>query len=144
MAAQEGLSVELCRADLTTPRGLEQVKSAVMEAGKPLSGLVHCAATGVHRPIAELTKRHLEWTFSLNVSAFLDLTKVLMPCFSKGAGVVAISSMGALRALPYYAAVGSSKAALEALARHMAAELASHDIRVNIVVPGQCLQMSGR
>jgi enoyl-[acyl-carrier protein] reductase III len=139
LAAQEELSIELCRADLTTPRGLEQVESAVKDVGKPLSGFVHCAATGVHHPIAELTKRHLEWTLSLNVVAFLELVRVLMPYFSKAASIIAVSSTGALRALPYYAAVGSSKAALEALARHMAAELASRDIRVNIVVPGAVL-----
>jgi enoyl-[acyl-carrier-protein] reductase (NADH) len=75
----------------------------------------------------------------LNVVAFLDLVRVLMPYFSEAASIVAVSSTGALRALPYYAAVGSSKAALEALARHMAAELASRGIRVNIVVPGAVL-----
>ena len=100
LAAQEELPIKLCRADLTTPRGLEQIEHAVKDADKPISGLVHCAATGVHRPIAELTKRHLEWTFSLNVGAFFDLMKILMPHFSEAASVVAVSSIGALRALP--------------------------------------------
>jgi enoyl-[acyl-carrier protein] reductase III len=136
LAAQEGLPIELCRADLTTPRGLEQIEHAVKDADKPLSGFLHCAATGVHRPIAELTKRHLEWTLSLNVGAFFELIKILVPLFSEGSSVVAVSSPGALRTLPYYSVVGSSKAALEALARHFAAELAPQGIRVNILVPG--------
>ena len=139
LGAQEGLSIELCRADLTTPRGLEQIERAVQDAGKPFSGFVHCAATGVHRPIAELTTRHLEWTFSLNVRAFFDLIKILMPYFSEAASVVAVSSIGALRTLPYYSVVGSSKGALEALARHFAVELAPRGIRVNILVPGTVL-----
>jgi len=136
LAAQEGLPIKLCRADLTTPRGLEQIELAAKDAEKPLSGLVHCAATGVHRPIAELTKRHLEWTFSLNVVAFFELIKMLMPHFSEAASVVAVSSIGALRALPCYSVVGSSKGALAALARHVAVELAPKGIRVNILVPG--------
>jgi enoyl-[acyl-carrier protein] reductase III len=106
LAAQEGLPIELCRADLTSPRGLEQIEHAVKDVGGPLSGFVHCAATGVHRPFAELTKRHLEWTFSLNVIAFFELMKILMPYFSETAGVVAVSSMGAMRALPAYSVVG--------------------------------------
>ena len=110
-----------------------------MDVGKPLSGFVHCAATGVHRPIAELTKRHLEWTFSLNVGAFFELIKILMPYFSKTSSVVAVSSPGALRALPHYSVVGSSKGALAALARHFAVELAPRGIRVNILVPGTVL-----
>jgi enoyl-[acyl-carrier protein] reductase III len=139
LAAQEGLPIELCRADLTSPRGLEQIEHAVKDVGGPLSGFVHCAATGVHRPFAELTKRHLEWTFSLNVIAFFELMKILMPYFSETAGVVAVSSMGAMRALPAYSVVGASKGALAALARHLAVELAPKGIRVNILVPGTVL-----
>ena len=42
-----------------------------------------------------------------------------------------------MRAVPAYSAVGASKAALEALARHLAAELAPRGIRVNILSPGR-------
>lgn len=50
--------------------------------------------------------------------------------------MVAISSIGAQRALPYYSLVGASKGALESLARHLAVELAPRGIRVNILAPG--------
>ncbi len=139
LAAQEGLPIELCRADLTSPRGLEQIEHAVKDLGEPLSGFVHCAATGVHRPLAELTKRHLEWTLSLNVTAFFELVKILTPYFSETASVIAVSSMGATRALPNYSFVGAAKGALTALARHLAVELAPKGIRVNILVPGAVL-----
>ena len=46
---------------------------------------------------------------------------------------------GAVRALPYYTLVGSSKGALESLVRHMAAELAPRQIRVNAISPGTVL-----
>jgi enoyl-[acyl-carrier protein] reductase III len=42
-------------------------------------------------------------------------------------------------AVPHYAVVGSSKAAVESLARSMAAEYASQGIRVNILRPGAVL-----
>ena len=38
--------------------------------------------------------------------------------------------------VPSYSVVGASKGALEALARHLAVELAPRGIRVNIVAPG--------
>lgn len=135
-AEREGLPIELCRADLTSPQGLEQIERSVHDAGESLSGLVHCAATGVHRALPELTARHFDWTFSLNVRAFFELVRVLLNRFSGRSSVVAISSMGALRALPYYSLVGASKGALESLARHLAVELAPRGIRVNILAPG--------
>jgi NAD(P)-dependent dehydrogenase (short-subunit alcohol dehydrogenase family) len=90
----------------------------------------------VHRPFPELTARHFDWTLSLNVRAFFELVKTLLNRFSERSSVVAMSSMGARRALPYYSVVGASKGALEALARHLAVELAPRGIRVNIIAPG--------
>jgi NAD(P)-dependent dehydrogenase (short-subunit alcohol dehydrogenase family) len=136
IAAEEGLAITLCRADLTSERGLEQLDRSLQECGPTLSGLVHCAATGIHRPIEELTERHFDWTFNLNVRAFFRVVKLLVARFSKGSCIVAVSSWGALRALPCYSLVGSSKGALEALARHLAVELAPRGIRVNILTAG--------
>jgi enoyl-[acyl-carrier protein] reductase III len=135
-ADREELPIQLCRADATKPQGLEQMERSIQDGGEPLTGLVYCAATGVHRVLCELTTRHFDWTFSLNVRAFFELTKALLTRFSERSSVLAVSSMGAQRALPYYSLVGSSKGALEALARHFAVELAPRGIRVNILVPG--------
>jgi len=139
IAAEEGLAVVLCRADLTNKEGLEKLDRSVQEVGPQLSGLVHCAATGVHRPIEELTERHFNWTFDLNVAVFFKLIKLLLGRFPNGSSIVAVSSWGALRAMPSYSLVGSSKGALEALARHLAVELAPRGIRVNILTAGAVL-----
>jgi enoyl-[acyl-carrier protein] reductase III len=135
-ADREGLPIRLCRADVTTPQGIEQIERCIQDGGEPLTGLVYCAATGVHRILSELTTRHFDFTFSLNVRAFFELTRALLSRFSERSSVLAVSSMGAQRALPYYSLVGSSKGALESLARHLAVELAPRGIRVNILVPG--------
>jgi enoyl-[acyl-carrier protein] reductase III len=135
-ADREGLPIQLCRADVTTPQGLEQIEKSVQDNDRPLTGLVHCAATGVHRVLSELSTRHFDFIFALNVRAFFELTKALLSRFSDRSSVLVVSSMGAQRALPYYSLVGASKGALEALARHFAVELAPRGIRVNILVPG--------
>jgi enoyl-[acyl-carrier protein] reductase III len=139
IATQEQLAISLCRADLTSEKGLEQLDRAIQEQGPNLSGLVYCAATGIHRPLDELTERHFDWTFNLNVRAFFKLIKLVKERFSRGSSVVAISSWGATRALPCYSLVGASKGALESLARHLAVELAPAGVRVNIVTAGAVL-----
>jgi len=139
IATKESLPIALCRADLTNKEGLEKLDRAVQEQGSHLSGVVHCAATGIHRPIEELTERHFDWTIDLNVGAFFKLIKLFLARFPKGSNIVAVSSWGALRAIPGYSLVGSSKGALEALARHLAAELAPRGIRVNILTAGAVL-----
>jgi enoyl-[acyl-carrier protein] reductase III len=135
-AKQENLRITVCRADLTSAGGLNTLEAAVAGVGGDLHILVHGAATGVHKPFEELTLRHLDWTMALNVRAFFELVKRLLPRFAPGASIVAISSQGAMRAVPAYSVVGASKGALEALARHLAVELAPKGIRVNILSPG--------
>lgn len=135
-ATREGLALTTLRADLTLAKGLE----AVLEQAQPGHGevlsVVHCAATGVHRPLAELTMKHWDWTQALNVRAFFELVRALLPRLQAGSAILALSSAGAVRAVPAYATVGSSKGALEALARHLAVELAPRGIGVNVLSPG--------
>ncbi|MBS0366464.1 MAG: SDR family oxidoreductase [Proteobacteria bacterium] len=136
LAQADGLALETLRADLAAPRGLESVVARVKDGGMPLAGIVHCAATGTHRTIESLTGRHLDWTFALNVRVPFELTTQLLPHFGRDGCILAISSMGATRALPHYTAVGASKGALDALIRHFAAELAPRGIRANLLRPG--------
>jgi enoyl-[acyl-carrier protein] reductase III len=136
LAEREQLQVELCRANLMVPEALKQVEAAVTRTAPPLRGFIHCAATGTFRPATELTARHLDWTLAVNTRAFLELVKMLRQRFVSGSSLVAMSSLGAVRAAADYAAVGASKGALEALARHLAVELAPRGIRVNILAAG--------
>jgi len=62
------------------------------------------------------------------VRTFFKLIKLLMARFCKGSSIVAASSWGASRALPCYSLVGSSRGALEALARNLAVELAPRNL----------------
>jgi len=130
-------ALEVFRADLTTAEGKQRVLEAI--GASPLSGVVYAAATGVHKSLAELTLRHWDFTFALNVRAFFDLIKALRPSLGSGSSVVAISSEGAVHAFPNYGLVGASKGALEALCRHLALELAPDGIRVNVLSPGTVL-----
>ena len=135
-AAGEGLALEVLRADLTLPKGLALVQERMQQAGGDIVSVVHCAATGVHRPFEQLTVKHWDWTMALNARAFFELVHAMLPLFRAGSAVVAVSSAGAVRAVPAYATVGSSKGALEALARHLAVELAPRGVRVNVLSPG--------
>ena len=136
LADREQLRIVLCRANLMVPEAFRHIEAAIEQTAVPLCGFIHCAAIGPHRPFTELTGPNLDWTLAVNVRAFFELMKVLLPRFTSGSSVVAVSSPGAMRAVPYYSAIGTSKGALESLARHLAVELAPRGIRVNILAPG--------
>jgi len=97
---------------------------------------VHNAATGVIRAALDTEDKHWDWTVNANARALLQLTRAASPNLHAGSSIVAISSLGAQRVLPNYVLVGTSKAALEALVRYLAVELAPRGIRVNAVSGG--------
>jgi enoyl-[acyl-carrier protein] reductase III len=71
-----------------------------------------------------------------NAKAFLSIARTVAPTMPEGSSIVAISSLGSFRVLENYVLIGTSKAALEALVRYLAVELARRGIRVNAVSGG--------
>jgi enoyl-[acyl-carrier protein] reductase III len=127
-----GAEPVLLRGNLGQP---EKAKALVEQAGA-LDVLVSNAATGVIKPLLELEEKHWDWTMNANARALLTLTRHAAPSMPPGSSIVALSSLGSERVLDNYALVGASKAALEALVRYLAVELAPQDIRVNALSAG--------
>jgi enoyl-[acyl-carrier protein] reductase III len=126
-----GTEPVLVRGNVGSERMLEQVAAL-----GPLDVLVHNAATGVVRPALETEDKHWDWTLNANARALLSLTRAAAPQMPAGSSIVAISSLGSRLVLENYVLVGTSKAALEALVRYLAVELAPRGIRVNAVSAG--------
>jgi enoyl-[acyl-carrier protein] reductase III len=129
---QAGSEAVLFRGNLGDP----DKAAALVEQAGPLDVLVSNAATGVIRPALEIEEKHWDWTLNANARALLTLTRHAAPSMAEGSSIVAISSLGSERVLDDYVVVGVSKAALEALVRYLAVELAPQGIRVNAVSAG--------
>lgn len=76
--------------------------------------------------------------FEVNVKAAFLLTKEALPLMEKrkGGSVIYISSIGGYRPFPALGAYSVSKTALLGLAKAVADEVATSNIRVNCVCPG--------
>ncbi len=98
--------------------------------------LVSNAASGVLKPALKMSTKHFRWCMETNALALNHLVTEGREMMSKGTSVIALSSLGAHRAIPNYAFIGASKAALEALVRSLSLELAVDDIRVNTISAG--------
>jgi NAD(P)-dependent dehydrogenase (short-subunit alcohol dehydrogenase family) len=136
VAMCEGLRVEVVRANLREADHIASLIQMITERSLIVGVVIHCAASGVHRPVDQLTSKHLSWTIETNTIAIHDLIRALIPLIPQGGRILGITSSGSTHALPSYAAVGASKGALEALFRHYAQELASRGIIVNLICPG--------
>ena len=75
--------------------------------------------------------------------SFTALARASVPCMQGRAGsMVSLSYLGAMRSIPGYNVMGLAKASLEANVRFLAADLGSHNIRVNAISAGPIKTLS--
>jgi enoyl-[acyl-carrier protein] reductase III len=129
-----GVEAKAVKANLAEPDDVPPIFDEIAKTWGRLDILVSNAASGVLKPAMDITPRHFHWTMDINVVAFLHLVQQAVKLMAEQGGkIVAVSSLGAVRALPFYTAVGASKAAVESVVRHLAVELAPRHINVNAV-----------
>lgn len=103
--------------------------------------LVSNAATGGFRPVLSATENNFDAAFHTNVLALVYLVQAALPLMTSSTGehrkkIVTISSHGSIMAIPMYGLIGSSKAALESIVRHMTLEVGDKGVNINVVRAG--------
>ena len=133
---QLGRKAMAVQADVSEPESMKEAFEKLREQFDQLDIAISNAAIGVLKPAMELTLKHWRRCMETNAFALNLLAQQSAPLMKHGGRIVAISSLGAWRAIPQYAFIGASKAALEALVRSLAQELGPRGIRVNAVSAG--------
>jgi len=124
------------QADVSDPESLTEAFAAFRREFDHVDIVVSNAAIGVLRPALELTLKHWRRCMETNALALNLLAQGAVPLMRDGGRIIGISSLGASRAIPHYAFIGASKAALESVARSLAQELGPRGICVNTVSAG--------
>ncbi len=129
-----GVKAEIIRANVGDAAKIDEMFDTIGSKFGRLDIFINNAASGVGRPALELDSKAWEWTMNINARALLLCAQRAARLMEgRGGKVVSISSLGSSFVLPNYTVVGVSKAALEALTRYLAIELAAQNICVNTV-----------
>lgn len=133
-----GRQALLVKADVGTDEGLDHLFDEIERNFGGLDILISNAASGYIRPALQQKPKGWDWTMNINARALLFAAQraVLLMEPRGGGHIVSISSPGSRLVLPDYVVIGASKAALEAITRYLAFELAPKNIKVNAVSPG--------
>lgn len=134
---KQGARVLVFQANVGNPKEAEALVEAAGKGFGKIHILIHNAALGAFKPVTQLRINQWDLSLDVNAKALLVLTQAALPHMAKeGGSIIALSSLGSRRYIPNYGAIGISKAALEALVRYLAVELAGKKIRVNAVSGG--------
>lgn len=135
-----GAQADLLSADLSTPQGIQSLIEDVHKTVPEVDILINNAGSLVKRArLDEYTPELFDQVMNLNMKSVYFLTQAVAPAMvRKGSGIIVnVSSIaarngGGLGATIYAAA----KAAVSAITKGLAKELAPKGIRVNAVSPG--------
>ncbi|MFY7697697.1 MAG: enoyl-[acyl-carrier-protein] reductase FabL [Legionella sp.] len=131
-----GCKAEAFQANVADHQSVKDLFSQFNQKFSQLDFLISNAASGVLKSALSMSTKHWRWCLETNALALNHLVTEARSIMPRGSRVIALSSLGSQRAIPNYAFIGASKAALEALVRSLSLELAEFGISVNTVSAG--------
>ena len=111
--------------------------NALNDLPEVIDGLVFCPGSINLKPFNRLTTQDFLTDFNQNVLGAVALIQKILPNLKRAndASIVLFSTVAAKLGMPFHASVAASKAAIEGLAKSLAAEFAVSKIRVNVIAP---------
>jgi enoyl-[acyl-carrier protein] reductase III len=133
-----GAQVHMVKANVGAAEDLDRLFNEAQQVFGGVDIFVSNAASGVLKPALEIGDREWAWTMDINAKSLLyGAQRAAASMKQKGWGrIISLTSLGSVRVFPEYSIVGVSKAAIEAITRYLAVELAPYGITVNAVSPG--------
>jgi NAD(P)-dependent dehydrogenase (short-subunit alcohol dehydrogenase family) len=137
-----GLAVVPVAADASTDDGIAAVLDHVRGTDGDLFGLVNVAGgaePSTWMPSTRVTRDDWRALFTANLETAFFMSQAVAAEIrrnQKPGSIVSISSISGMNTAPFHIAYGTAKAAVVAMTRTMAVELAHDNIRVNAVAPG--------
>jgi 3-oxoacyl-[acyl-carrier protein] reductase len=142
----EGLSVVPVAADASTDDGVSATLSAVRRTDGEFHGLVNVAGgadPSTWMPSTRVTRNDWRELFTRNLETMFFMSQAVAAELKRrnnSGSIVSISSISGMNTAPFHIAYGTAKAAIVAVTRTMALELAAGEdgaaIRVNAEAPG--------
>lgn len=124
------------QADVAKLVQLDSLYQAIHDRYGRLDIVFANAGVAIPCPLDQMTEERFDTVFDINVKGTYFTVQRALPYLKPGATVILNASIAGYTGVPGLSAYGASKATVRALARLFAAELASRNIRVNVVTPG--------
>ena len=127
--------------DVAEDAQIDRAIAQLHESWPEFDGLVHSIGFAPREAIAGdflegLSREAFRIAHDISSYSFPALAKAAAPHLRRGAALLTLTYLGALRSVPNYNTMGLAKASLEASVRYLAANLGARGVRVNGISAG--------
>jgi len=150
LRSRHGITVEVCRSDLSAAEGPEALFAFTQAKGIELALLVNNAGFGAYGELDEVPLERLSEMVTVNVAAVVKLTRLYLPgMLRRGRGdILIVASTAAFQPVPYMSTYAATKAFDLMFAQGLAEEVRGRGVRVCALCPGttqsEFAQIAGR
>jgi len=108
------------KANMLYAAEIDRMFDLIQNEVEHLDVYVHSAALSSFKPLTEIKANQWNFVMNINTRAFLLCTQKCIPLMEgkTNGKIVALSSLGSLRVVPNYGALGPTKSALESVVRY--------------------------
>ena len=134
---KEGRTPMLVSGDVRDPKFCNRAVKRVARHFGRIDVLVNNAGFQLHADkLEDITDAHLQETLQTNVAGYLQMARAALPHMGTGASIINCGSVTGLFGSPKLIDYSTTKGAVHAFTKALAANLLDRGIRVNAVAPG--------
>ena len=134
--AELGPNARSVKGSVSDEADLDRLYAAVKSERGTLDIVFANAGVGSQLKLGEITAKHIDETFDVNVKGTIFTVQKALPLMGRGGSVILTGSSAGTTGAPAFTAYSASKAAVRNLARTWAEDLKGTGIRVNVLSPG--------
>jgi enoyl-[acyl-carrier protein] reductase I len=143
-----GASTPVAPCDVTRDEEIDSFFDLVRSQTDRVDLLLHSVAFAPRDALTgsfvETSREAFRVAHDVSAYSLIALARHAVPLMTNGGSVVAMTYYGAEKVIPNYNVMGVAKAALEASARYLAADLGPRNIRVNCISAGPTNTLAAR
>lgn len=130
----------LVECDVASDESIAEAFTTIEQSAGKIDGVLHAIAFAKKEELSgnvtDISRDGYALAQDISSYSLIAVTKAALPLLNPGSGIVSLSYLGAVRAIPNYNMMGIAKASLESAIRYLAAELSPKGIRVNGISAG--------
>jgi NAD(P)-dependent dehydrogenase (short-subunit alcohol dehydrogenase family) len=131
-----GRNVTAVQGDASNLADLDRLYEVVKKEKGKIDILFASAGQGEFGKIGEITEKHFDDIFNLNVRGTLFTVQKALPLFTDGGSIIMNGSIAGIKGFQAFGVYAASKAAVRSFARTWLNDLKDRKIRVNVISPG--------